>query len=116
MISGAASSPAAPTEGWERRQEDSSGVLAVSGRLQAWLSKGCLAPSCPFGGVVGRFGTAALPPDAPCPCQGSGNAVPRAHSLLSLSSSCNCMSLLLQECSKQGLLSEANMTNLIDKR
>uniref|UniRef100_A0A8B9W4E4 Mediator of RNA polymerase II transcription subunit 24 n=1 Tax=Anas zonorhyncha TaxID=75864 RepID=A0A8B9W4E4_9AVES len=29
---------------------------------------------------------------------------------------CNCMSLLLQECSKQGLLSEANMTNLIDKR
>uniref|UniRef100_A0A8C3UR38 Mediator of RNA polymerase II transcription subunit 24 n=1 Tax=Catharus ustulatus TaxID=91951 RepID=A0A8C3UR38_CATUS len=29
---------------------------------------------------------------------------------------CNCMSLLLQECSKQGLLSEANMNNLIDKR
>lgn len=26
------------------------------------------------------------------------------------------MSLLLQECSKQGLLSEANMNNLIDKR
>ncbi|XP_063210624.1 mediator of RNA polymerase II transcription subunit 24 isoform X4 [Chroicocephalus ridibundus] len=29
---------------------------------------------------------------------------------------CNCMDLLLQECSKQGLLSEANMDNLIDKR
>uniref|UniRef100_A0A8C0VP58 Mediator of RNA polymerase II transcription subunit 24 n=1 Tax=Cyanistes caeruleus TaxID=156563 RepID=A0A8C0VP58_CYACU len=29
---------------------------------------------------------------------------------------CNCMSLLLQECSKQGLLSEANMNNLIEKR
>lgn len=36
--------------------------------------------------------------------------------LCSPSSSCNCMSLLLQECSKQGLLSEANMTNLTDKR
>uniref|UniRef100_A0A663MQ05 Mediator of RNA polymerase II transcription subunit 24 n=1 Tax=Athene cunicularia TaxID=194338 RepID=A0A663MQ05_ATHCN len=29
---------------------------------------------------------------------------------------CDCMSLLLQECGKQGLLSEANMTNLTDKR
>ncbi|NXX86888.1 MED24 polymerase, partial [Urocolius indicus] len=29
---------------------------------------------------------------------------------------CNCMNLLLQECSKQGLLSEANMNNLMDKR
>ncbi|XP_068775008.1 mediator of RNA polymerase II transcription subunit 24 isoform X3 [Struthio camelus] len=29
---------------------------------------------------------------------------------------CDCTSLLLQECSKQGLLSEANMTNLIAKR
>ncbi|XP_014813392.1 PREDICTED: mediator of RNA polymerase II transcription subunit 24 [Calidris pugnax] len=29
---------------------------------------------------------------------------------------CDCMDLLLQECSKQGLLSEANMDNLIDKR
>nr|XP_033773655.1 mediator of RNA polymerase II transcription subunit 24 isoform X1 [Geotrypetes seraphini] len=29
---------------------------------------------------------------------------------------CDCMSLLLQECSKQGLLSEANMTNLLAKR
>lgn len=36
--------------------------------------------------------------------------------LCSPSFSCNCMSLLLQECSKQGLLSEANMTNLTDKR
>uniref|UniRef100_A0A8C0FK76 Mediator of RNA polymerase II transcription subunit 24 n=1 Tax=Bubo bubo TaxID=30461 RepID=A0A8C0FK76_BUBBB len=29
---------------------------------------------------------------------------------------CDCMSLLLQECGKQGLLSETNMTNLTDKR
>ncbi|XP_037742750.1 mediator of RNA polymerase II transcription subunit 24 isoform X1 [Chelonia mydas] len=29
---------------------------------------------------------------------------------------CDCTSLLLQECSKQGLLSEANMTNLVAKR
>ncbi|XP_069093520.1 mediator of RNA polymerase II transcription subunit 24 isoform X2 [Pleurodeles waltl] len=29
---------------------------------------------------------------------------------------CDCMSLLLQECSKQGLLSEANTTNLVAKR
>ncbi|XP_009577142.1 PREDICTED: mediator of RNA polymerase II transcription subunit 24-like, partial [Fulmarus glacialis] len=34
----------------------------------------------------------------------------------SRSAICDCTSLLLQECSKQGLLSEANMTNLIAKR
>lgn len=52
------------------------------------------------------------------PCstaQGSCNAVPQADALL-FSFSCDCTSLLLQECGKQGLLSEANMNKLIDKR
>ncbi|EMP33841.1 Mediator of RNA polymerase II transcription subunit 24 [Chelonia mydas] len=39
-----------------------------------------------------------------------------ALSSIFLNSSCDCTSLLLQECSKQGLLSEANMTNLVAKR
>lgn len=55
----------------------------------------------------------------PPPCgtaQGSRNAIPQGNAVFSLSFSCNCMDLLLQECSKQGLLSEANMNNLIDKR